>query len=194
MTTTRKYSPLERVELALTKLKKTKRKTMAIIRVLDAVGEVAAEVKIGRRVLPLVVSHPTLRNLDEASLIALLDEEIRQLSVNKFNAQKVNADGFKFDSQSEYRYYLTLKLMVRAGQISNLEVHPPFVLVDREIIGGEVEKAIKHKPDFWFRENGRDVVVDVKGVKTIDWVIRRRLFRKRYPQIEYRVVLAKDVK
>lgn len=45
-----------------------------------------------------------------------------------------------------------------------------------ERIGAKiVERAVKYKADFVYKENGETVVEDTKGVKTKDYIIKRKL-------------------
>ena len=41
-------------------------------------------------------------------------------------AKKVEADGYKFDSEMEYTYYLELKKRLEEKTIRDLEIHPLF--------------------------------------------------------------------
>jgi hypothetical protein len=43
---------------------------------------------------------------------------------HKYNARKVELDGYSFDSQAEARYYQQLKLRQKAGEICEIVVHP----------------------------------------------------------------------
>ena len=44
----------------------------------------------------------------------------------KYNAVKTSIDGHKFDSKAEAKRYTELKLLERAGEISNLELQPKY--------------------------------------------------------------------
>lgn len=82
---------------------------------------------------------------------------------NKFGAQKAVIDGITFDSKAEARYYATLKQREDAGEIANVELQRPFVLVagDGQLVG-------VYKADFAFDDlvEGRWRVIDVKGHDT----------------------------
>ncbi len=45
---------------------------------------------------------------------------------NKYHAKRVQVDNIWFDSKREAARYAELKLMIKAGHISSLEVHPVF--------------------------------------------------------------------
>jgi len=92
---------------------------------------------------------------------------------NKYNAVKVEEDGYKFDSKAEWRRYCELKLLKAAGEIRNLNVHPTYDLVVNNIHIG------KYTPDFEYRtKEGRPVVEDVKSKATLtaDSRLRIKLF------------------
>lgn len=82
--------------------------------------------------------------------------------MNKFGAKKITApDGQKFDSVKEYHRWGCLRLMERAGVISDLKRQVRFELIPR--IGEE--RACNYIADFTYLENGKLVVEDVKGYK-----------------------------
>lgn len=101
---------------------------------------------------------------------------------NKYGATKAVGDGFTFDSIGELGRYNDLKLMVAAGVISDLGVHPRFPLrVEGEAIA-EIEL------DFAYTENGKRVVEDFKGVLTTVFRLKRKHFLAQYKHIELRVI------
>jgi hypothetical protein len=51
---------------------------------------------------------------------------------NKYNAQKVEIDGYLFDSKRESVRYSALKAMLHAGLIHTLKIHPVFPIVYQE--------------------------------------------------------------
>lgn len=106
---------------------------------------------------------------------------------NKYGNVHTRYDGHAFDSIAEARYYAyLLKPAVEAGEISDLEVHPQFVLQDAFVdAAGTAWPAITYESDFRYIKDGRTVVVDVKGVPTPKFKIQELLFRKRFPSIEF---------
>lgn len=87
--------------------------------------------------------------------------------MNKFNAKKITVDGKTFDSKKEASRYSELKLLERAGQISDLDTQVTFCLIPKQVDdnGRVVERACTYKADFVYTENGKRVVEDVKGFK-----------------------------
>ena len=87
---------------------------------------------------------------------------------SKYNNRKVELDGFTFDSQKEARRYTELKLLVRVGEISELELQKSFVLAESVKFNNEprAKPAIRYVADFTYIENGVMIVEDVKSKAT----------------------------
>lgn len=95
---------------------------------------------------------------------------------NKYHNQKVIVDGIKFDSKKEAKRYRELCLMKRAGVITDLELQKQYTLIPAQKINGKVaERAVVYKADFVYKENGIQVVEDTKGVKTKEYIIKRKM-------------------
>lgn len=85
-------------------------------------------------------------------------------------------DGW-FDSQKEYRRWCELKLLERAGKISNLKRQVEFELIPKM---GRL-RAIKYIADFVYLQDGQQVVEDVKGgPKTRVYMLKWRLMHWRH--------------
>ena len=87
---------------------------------------------------------------------------------SKYNNRKVELDGFTFDSQKEARRYTELKLLVRVGEISELELQKSFVLAESVKFNNEprAKPDIRYVADFTYIENGVMIVEDVKSKAT----------------------------
>lgn len=87
--------------------------------------------------------------------------------MNKYNAKKITVDGKTFDSKKEANRYSELKLLEKAGRISDLETQVTFSLIPKQVDdnGKVVERACTYKADFVYKENGKKVVEDVKGYR-----------------------------
>lgn len=111
---------------------------------------------------------------------------------SKYHSIATCIDGISFDSRKEARRYQELKLLEKAGRISNLEMQVPFELIPAQYEecdevytkgahkgerkrGACIEKAVTYKADFMYIEDGKIVVEDTKGVKTKDYIIKRKL-------------------
>lgn len=93
--------------------------------------------------------------------------------MNKYGAKKVKApDGQVFDSTKEFQRYGVLRLLERAGKISNLRRQVSFELIPKQ----DGERACTYIADFVYTdENGDLIVEDSKGFRTDAYKIKRKL-------------------
>lgn len=95
---------------------------------------------------------------------------------NKYHAKRCECDGEVFDSLKEMHRYQKLKLLERAGEISNLRRQVKYILIPSQRIDGKVvERECSYKADFVYEENGQTVVEDAKGYRTEVYRIKRKL-------------------
>lgn len=104
---------------------------------------------------------------------------------SKYRNVKTVIDNITFDSRAEARRYAELKLLMDAEIIDNLQVHPRYLIDDPFTQDGKRYGAVYYIPDFVYCERGSTVAEDVKGVRTAVYVLKKRLFIKRYPQIKF---------
>lgn len=95
---------------------------------------------------------------------------------SKYHAQKTTVDGITFDSKKEAMRYQELKLLQRAGEIKNLQLQVPYVLIEKSKYG----RTIKYIADFVYEEKGQVVVEDCKGFKTDTYKLKKRLLAEKY--------------
>lgn len=102
---------------------------------------------------------------------------------SKYNAKKVEIDGIKFDSKAEGDYYLHLKQQVTERQILGFERQKRMLLQEGfnvEGVKGKI-RPIFYVVDFIVTENdGTVTYIDVKGVETDVFKLKKKLFMKRY--------------
>jgi hypothetical protein len=110
--------------------------------------------------------------------------------MSKYHARKTVIGGRKFDSHAEAMRWRQLRLMLEAGVIANLFHHIKYCLQDGFRRDGKVILPIFYEADFVYNENGRQVVEDVKGVRTQVYALKRKMFLKRYPDVDFREVEA----
>lgn len=113
--------------------------------------------------------------------------------MTKYHNQPTEAYGIRFDSKAELRRYEQLRLLEQAGEIADLTVHPRYELLPAHTINGKRERAICYEGDFAYIVDGRRVCEDVKGVETQAFRLKRRLMAERHPDIDLRVISAKEV-
>ena len=102
------------------------------------------------------------------------DEPLETLARgNKYHARRTVRNGRSFPSTLEADYGDGLKLLERAGEISDLEFQPRV----------ELEPGFFYKPDFRFVERGRVVHVEAKGVRTGRYRLICKLWRLHGPTV-----------
>lgn len=97
---------------------------------------------------------------------------------NKYNARKTVMCGHTFDSRREAEIYLDLLSRKQHGEILRIGLQPQYTLLEgfRDNTGKE-QRAITYTADFFVTyADGRNEVIEVKGVKTRDYVLRKKLF------------------
>ena len=101
--------------------------------------------------------------------------------MSKYKNRKWELDGQTFDSQHEARRYQELRYLLRTGIISNLQRQVPYELIPSQKRDGRVvERPVKYIADFVYTENGEEVVEDAKGVRTKEYIIKRKLMLWQY--------------
>lgn len=96
--------------------------------------------------------------------------------MSKYHSKKVVHNGEKFDSKKEYRRFVELSLLEKAGAIKNLRRQVKFELLPAQRIGGKVvERACNYVADFVYETSGETIIEDTKGYKTKDYIIKRKL-------------------
>ena len=114
----------------------------------------------------------------------------------KYNATKCLVDGIEFASKREANRYLELRLLERAGEISDLRLQVDFELIpnqyrtekrygkngkplkDKEVL---LERKVVYRADFVYTDkDGKTVVEDTKGFRTTEYVLKRKMFLYKY--------------
>lgn len=107
--------------------------------------------------------------------------------MNKYHSEKITVDGETFDSKKEFRRWQELQLLEKAGQITDLRRQVLFELVpasrEKPTIGPRggvrpgkvIEKPVNYIADFVYYKGGERIVEDTKGVRTADYIIKRKL-------------------
>ena len=107
---------------------------------------------------------------------------------SKYLSKKITVDGETFDSLKEYKRFCELRLLQRAGKITDLQRQVKFVLIPTQrepdkigVRGGVkkgrvIEQECAYLADFtYYTDSGDYVVEDTKGVRTTDYIIKRKL-------------------
>jgi hypothetical protein len=109
---------------------------------------------------------------------------------NKYHNKTAIVNGITFMSRKEGRRYQDLLLLERAGAIQDLQRQVKFVLIPAQCEAFErygkngqklkdgqriLERECSYVADFVYQMDGEMVVEDTKGVKTKDYIIKRKL-------------------
>lgn len=99
--------------------------------------------------------------------------------MNKYYNEKVCLNGITFDSKKEARRWCELNLLLRAGKISEFHRQVKYVLIpaQRDGNGKLIERECSYVADFVYfdKESNKIVVEDTKGVRTKEYIIKRKL-------------------
>ena len=117
----------------------------------------------------------------------------------KYHNRKITVDGITFDSKREYARYCELVLLEKAKKISNLRRQVKFVLIPAQYEkssekykkgenkgqlkrGVLLERECAYIADFVYIDNetNKKVVEDTKGMRTKDYIIKRKLMLATY--------------
>jgi len=101
----------------------------------------------------------------------------------KYNAQKSELDGIKFDSKAELNYYCHLKELKAQGVVSWFDMQPEFTLLGGFTDAfGRKHLPIKYRADFLVHyTDAPSVVIDIKGMETPDFKLKRKMYCARFP-------------
>ena len=104
---------------------------------------------------------------------------------SKFRNKKTVIDGITFDSLKEGKRYRALKMLERAGKITDLKLQPKFLIANRVEHNGNKYQMRYYIADFQYCETGTHlpIVEDVKSAHTIKdslYTLKRLLFLTRH--------------
>ena len=103
----------------------------------------------------------------------------------KYKNKKVEFDGYVFDSKLECDYYKALKYGNYSFFYKQIDLQPVYVLQEAFKKNGRTIKAITYKADFFLiRNDGTQVVIDIKGMSTETAKIKRKMFLYKYPELQ----------
>lgn len=102
---------------------------------------------------------------------------------SKYHAKKTVVDDITFDSKREADRYLVLKSMEEDGAIEDLRRQVRYELVPAFDVDGRHYRPVFYVADFVYVEDGREVVEDVKGMRTDTYKLKAKLFARRYGKV-----------
>lgn len=111
----------------------------------------------------------------------------KKMRQSKYRSKKTKLDGILFDSQKEALRYAELKTLLRAGEIVSLERQPVFVLQEGFERNGRRVRPVTYRADFRVTyRDGKQAVIDVKGYRTKEYLLKKKLFLAKFPEIDFR--------
>lgn len=117
--------------------------------------------------------------------------EADEVSRSKFHAYKAMVDGIQFDSLNESRYYVLLKQAknfkqpTEYGILESFEMQVPYEIVPSFLKNGHRIRKMEYLADFVLHyDSGKTRVIDVKGVETDVFKLKKKLVEYRYPEVE----------
>lgn len=96
---------------------------------------------------------------------------------HKYGARPTVVDGQRFDSAAEARRWSELRLLERAGTIRGLERQPEFVCAINGV------RICAYRADFRYFDGQKNIVEDVKGVRTPLYRLKKRLVEALHPGV-----------
>lgn len=113
---------------------------------------------------------------------------------NKYGARKVTKNGLIYDSKKEARRAAFLETLEKAGAITDLRRQVKFVLIptqrEPDTVGPRggrkpgkvIERECSYIADFVYidTKTGETVIEDTKGVRTKEYIIKRKLMLERF--------------
>lgn len=130
--------------------------------------------------------------------------------MGKIKHKKTEVDGIVFDSKMESEYYTYLKELKAEGIVIDFKLQPEFLLQDKfivicgQVIEGShpdflklkrkykvpITRAIKYKSDFEvYYADGHVEIVDTKGIETADFLIKKKMFEYKYPNLDLHIII-----
>lgn len=114
----------------------------------------------------------------------------RNRAYSKFGNVKLNTPSGSFDSRLEYKEFLDLNLLLKAGKISNLQRQVRIKL-------GQSEKCKVHYiADFVYFDNEKSVWVihDTKGFETPEFKLKMKWLLDTYKGFIFKVSFKRELK
>lgn len=107
---------------------------------------------------------------------------------SKYHSRKTWAFGIQFDSKREAERFMELKELEAKGKIHDIKMQVKFVLIPAQkepdtvgVKGGKIkgrtlEREASYIADFtYFTQDGTFIVEDVKGVRTPEYILKRKM-------------------
>lgn len=94
--------------------------------------------------------------------------------MNKYHNKITYIDNIRFDSRKEAMHYVYLRELLKKGTIKNLQLQTK---IDFKI---NDKKIFTYKPDFEYDDEFGHHIIDVKGVQTPLFKLKKKLIEAQY--------------
>lgn len=98
----------------------------------------------------------------------------------KYKSKKTIVNGIEFQSRKEAKRYEVLRDMQKRGEIQDLKLQVPFLLIKSFCLNGRKYRKTEYIADFVYMKNGKQVVEDTKGFKTDIYKLKKKLMASIY--------------
>ena len=143
------------------------------------------------RTKALVDYHLALKSSKHVKSFKLPTMGNEKEAKGKFGSFKITVNDMQFDSIMESRYYIHLLMLKADKKIRNferqvtIELQPKF----KDQFTGKTILPIRYIADFVVEGiDGTKTVIDVKGVETPEFRIKKKMFQFKYPNICFKCV------
>lgn len=104
------------------------------------------------------------------------------VNTSKKAKEKRTLNGYTFDSDIEYKFYVYLLSQQENGVVKDIKLQPKFVLQEKYEKYGKKILPIYYIADFQVEYTNGDIVIfDVKGMVTPEFKLKRKIFDYKYP-------------
>lgn len=110
-----------------------------------------------------------------------------RFGANKYRNKKVIVNGETFDSKKEWQEWHELKLLEKAGKISNLERQKAFEIIPILKTSQETIRKTIYRADFFYYDlrSNRWTVRDTKGFPTPEYKLKKKLMIWLHPEYTF---------
>ena len=115
--------------------------------------------------------------------------------MNKLNNKKVKykyqGQDIVFDSKMEFEYFIEVILKNKL----KFEFQPKFILQEGFTTkDGKKIRPITYTADFLIYEGKNKVIIEIKGLATNEFKLKKKMFLYKFPDLEYKMLIKYDGK
>ena len=117
--------------------------------------------------------------LSKTQIKRLVNQRENKPKQPKFGNHKVIIDGEKVaDSKHEFNRLTELQVLVRVGEIKDLQTQVRYKLIPSQKICGKTERGVSYIADFvYWTKDDKFICEDAKGHRTDAYIIKRKMMK-----------------